>query len=577
VSDRPVPPALLDKESRQKQDFCRIVRLGAVLAIVYVILGVTLEIVQAQPFSTWPGIVFGVAVAGSLILFSFFSQRVQDVSRLAYLVFSAQALFITASIHFFGGIHSPLPAIYIINVMAAAYVLETKGGLWVSAVSLLSLALIWMLEYLGLLPLTPSWVGVEIGKRGWFLLADMVAYAMPMVIAAVVGGAIKDQLGKHHRAVNEYRRQADRQLAELRRAQLQTKMESGRLEAILHSTHEGMMLYDPGGQLVLANPIVGELLTAPGSSPNFDYEGSTASGSLTSTLRQELEQAARDPTAVTHRVLTLEGSRTRYVAVNSFPVSGRDEQIMGRLFVLRDITDQKELEMTRDEWTRMLVHDLRSPLISIMGNLEVTEELMLEHEDLPAAGKGLRMAQKSAQDLLDMVSSLLDISKLEAGKVALEHVPISLPHLAAGALRKLSPMAQSAQVHLRLDAPHDLPMVTGDRETLYRVLVNLLDNAIKFTPDGGSVAVQIEQVEGEMRISVTDDGAGIPEEQRHTIFDRFSQVSGASGRRAGTGLGLTFCKLVVEAHDGRIWIEDPPGGGSKFVFTLPHIIDELGE
>ena len=569
MSDRPDAAPPVGEQSRQRRDFAQIMRFGVLLAITYIVLGVVLEIGQIYPFPIWPGIILGAAVGVNTTLFFLLSRRVQNVNLLAYLAFAIQALLVTTSVHFLGGIHSLLPVLHIVNIMAAAYVLRIWGGLWAAGVGLSSLAAVWALEYLGWLPLYPLWNGGDVKDYGWIVLANTIVYGVPMAMAAVLVGVIRGRLQEHYRTADEYHRQAEHQLAELRVAQSQAVMESDRLRAILHSTHEGVMLYDPGGKLVLANPMVEKLLTVPGASANPEQVEITSSGSMTSILGQELVLASQDPVIVTHRVLTLEGARTRHVAVDSLPVSGRDERIMGRVFILRDVTDQKELESARDEWTRMLVHDLRSPLISIMGNLEITGELMLEYGDLSAASKGLRMAQRSAQNLLDMVSSLLDISKLEAGKKVLERVSISLPHLAAGVLRNLLPMAQTAQLHLRLDAPHDLPLVIGDREKLHRVFVNLLDNAIKFTPDGGSITIRIEPLGEHVRISVTDTGPGIPEEQHLAIFDRFAQISGAYGRRSGTGLGLTFCKLVVEAHSGRIWVESPPEGGSKFIVTLP--------
>jgi len=137
-------------------------------------------------------------------------------------------------------------------------------------------------------------------------------------------------------------------------------------------------------------------------------------------------------------------------------------------------------------------------------------------------------------------------------------------------VHELLSQANEAGIHLHNDVPNDLPKIRADNGKLRRVLTNLLDNALKFTPENGQVSISAElSLSGTITVHVSDTGPGIPEEYREKIFDRFSQVPGQSGRRRGSGLGLTFCKLAVEAHGGHIWVEPRPGGGSTFTLTLP--------
>jgi NtrC-family two-component system sensor histidine kinase KinB len=174
-----------------------------------------------------------------------------------------------------------------------------------------------------------------------------------------------------------------------------------------------------------------------------------------------------------------------------------------------------------------------------------------------------------------MVNTLLDISRLESGRMPLEHAPAPFAPLARRAVSHLSPLAAERGVIVRTELPPDLPLVEIDNEKIGRVLINFLDNALKFTPRGEQVIIrathQNTETENVLVCSVSDAGPGIPEEYHEKIFDRFAQVhdhAALPGQR-GTGLGLAFCKLAIEAHGGRIWVASELGKGSTFYFTLP--------
>jgi len=190
------------------------------------------------------------------------------------------------------------------------------------------------------------------------------------------------------------------------------------------------------------------------------------------------------------------------------------------------------------------------------------------------------MGLSGANSLLGMVNTLLDISRLESGELPLELNFLAVEELTKAALSQVSQLAKKGKLELRLKLDPDLAPVWGDREKLQRVLVNLLGNAIKFTPEGGQVVLSAcdDSSRGWVLISVTDTGEGVPEEYLDRIFDKFEQVaSRKAGRKMSTGLGLTFCKLAVEAQGGKIWVESPaypqtgPDSpkGSRFTFTVP--------
>jgi signal transduction histidine kinase len=179
----------------------------------------------------------------------------------------------------------------------------------------------------------------------------------------------------------------------------------------------------------------------------------------------------------------------------------------------------------------------------------------------------MRRATRRVERLVD---TLLDIARLEVGGLELDLRAIDLASLVAGLIAEERHLAQATGVALEADLPPDLPPVSADRDVLLRVLVNLLDNALKFTREG-RVWVEAHSAEaGFVRIDVIDTGPGIPKEERERIFEKFTQVRGQVQARRGSGLGLAFCRMAVEAHGGRIWIEDGPGGkGSRFAFTIP--------
>jgi PAS domain S-box-containing protein len=245
-----------------------------------------------------------------------------------------------------------------------------------------------------------------------------------------------------------------------------------------------------------------------------------------------------------------------------------DGQIRGAVVSFANISRRKELEQLRDDLTHMIVHDLRTPLTSLLTGLQ-TVPLLGDMND--AQDEVLELAVQGGTTLLGMINDLLDIDKIEAGSLALEYADVSPGDLVASALSQVQPLARSKGLQLRQEVPDDLGPFSADEEKLRRVLVNLLGNAMKFTSEGG-VTVGARRALGEEALIffVRDTGEGIPREAFERIFEKFGQVdSRKGGRKMSTGLGLTFCKMAVEAHGGRIWVESEPGEGSTFQFTLP--------
>jgi signal transduction histidine kinase len=228
-----------------------------------------------------------------------------------------------------------------------------------------------------------------------------------------------------------------------------------------------------------------------------------------------------------------------------------------------------ELEQLRQDTIDLIVHDLRHPISSIFGAIKILE-MVLPEEVLRANQQLLNIANLNCDQLQIMVDSLLDVARMEAGDEQLKLSPTNLQRLVQDTINRVKIVADMENVTLQAVFPDDLPLVAADEEKIGRVLVNLINNAIKYTPSGSQVTVSLSVQGNEALLKVIDTGPGIPPKDRQKIFDRFAQLSNGSSRAGGFGLGLAFCQLAVEAHGGRIWVESGEGGkGSQFIFSLP--------
>jgi signal transduction histidine kinase len=221
---------------------------------------------------------------------------------------------------------------------------------------------------------------------------------------------------------------------------------------------------------------------------------------------------------------------------------------------------------TRDDLTHMIVHDLRSPLTVVSGYVDALEELASDKLN-PTEAKCVAGAKRGANDMRDMITTLLDVSRLEAGEMPLRLQDHDLAEVARKAANRFTPVLQGRT--LRCEVPPDPVSASCDADVIRRILENLISNALKFTKSDGTIRIQIERNAADATISVSDDGEGIPPDQHEHIFEKFGQTSSGSKQRHSTGLGLAFCRLAVEAHRGKIGVESAPGKGSTFWFTLP--------
>jgi len=353
-----------------------------------------------------------------------------------------------------------------------------------------------------------------------------------------------------------------------------TEAELEQRDALLEATGEGIYQVDAGGRCTYINPAGAALL---GYQPKeiWGKEMAQLLGRNPEEDAAPFEEGPVQTVLRTGEIVRREDDLLWRRDGSCFPAATLASPILtagglqGAVVTFSDISDRKEAETLRDDLTGMIVHDLRTPLTSLLSGLgalrfvggrEAAEQEILDN----AIGGG--------ETLLGMINDLLDISKWESGSLVLDKQPLHPVDIIEYALAQTAPLARRNGLRVARRLPSDLPPIEADRDLLRRALTNLLGNAVKFTPRGGIVTVSAayDPAEGAVVFAVGDTGEGIPAHQVRRIFDKFGQVeSRKAGRKMSTGLGLTFCKLVAEAHGGRIWVESKLGKGSRFLFTIP--------
>ncbi|MFN2228159.1 MAG: ATP-binding protein [Anaerolineae bacterium] len=358
------------------------------------------------------------------------------------------------------------------------------------------------------------------------------------------------------------------------------------LGSILCTTREGILLLDTAWRILAVNPWLAMLLdeTESGLIGRALHGQEAGAGHLLDRLGYaagELQDECSllmEECGVHQKTLALGSAAERYVERTLAPVLDSNGTIVGWLIVLRDITEQTELNRFRDDMMHMLVHDLRSPLAVLRGSLELMEN-DIQGGNLEGSRRWLGAAQSGSDRLLRLIDQILDIGKLESGRMTTETQPIEIGSLFEETAQRFASLAREIDVRLQIVTQPALPPIQVDPALMGRVFGNLVDNALKFTDNGGVIRLwaRKDPENGGVLLGVSDTGPGIPPEAQSLLFQKFQQVPATKGRRRGTGLGLTFCKLAVEAHGGRIWVVSPseeietvdPGHGSTFVIQLP--------
>ncbi len=349
---------------------------------------------------------------------------------------------------------------------------------------------------------------------------------------------------------------------ELRQKLMAVSEEHNKIEAIISSMSDAVVAVDHQGAILLLNRAAEELLGLPPDARGRRF--AEVSGDhpcwrgiqrAAGTGRDVVEEFS--PSPVQDRILDLHAT----------PLRGPAGEMAGAVAVVRDVTDLRQADRLRRELTANVSHELRTPLTSIKGFAETL--LAGAMSDEAACRRFLTIIDSEATRLMKLVDDLMDLSRLESRVVSFEPTEVRLDELVAEALSRMRPQAEGHRIQLRA-AGMEPVAVLADRDRILQVITNLLDNAIKFTPDGGAIDVSVGRTGLEGIVSVADTGRGIPADDLSRIFDRFYRVDRSRSREAGgTGLGLAIARHIVEAHGGQITAASRINSGSTFTFTLP--------
>jgi len=340
-------------------------------------------------------------------------------------------------------------------------------------------------------------------------------------------------------------------------------IEQRRVEAVLFSIDEGIVMTDREGRVQLVNRRGREMFEL---ASDWEFEGRPISEAFPEgPLRTALLAAHEKPGEFKEVNLSTEQDRRFVRAIARAVVSpGRDAEL-GTVFALRDVTLERELDRMKEDFLHYITHDLRNPLSSASGFLDVLMKgtAGVLNPDQMAIVSSVR---RSTARLMGMINNILDIAKMEAGRMRVQLRTVSLAGIASRSIEMLEQFAKAKNVAVHLAAVEEFSL-EADADMIERVFMNLLGNAVKYTPEGGTITISIMDDGASIRCCVEDSGEGIPSESLGRVFEKFEQVQGR--RRGGTGLGLTITRFFIESHLGKIWVESELGHGARFYFTIP--------
>lgn len=418
---------------------------------------------------------------------------------------------------------------------------------------------LWTILATALFAVGPAlYLGQRLARR----LERMVGFSRAVAagdLTAHLSVSRRDELGELEESLDEMSRQLRMWLKGM-------QAESDKVRGILGAMIEGVVVISATGDVILMNRRAEEIFAL---APDTDYHGRP----LIETCRDpELQDLLRETVAtgvqVSLREITLAGEAKRHLAVSVAPLADR----IGFVLVFHDITDIKRLETMRRDFVANVSHELRTPLTAIRGYAETLLSGALE--DPVRARSFLGVIDRHSERLSRLIDDLLTLSDLELGKTPLKKEAVLLESLVDETLEVLGEKARRGNVAFVKQLPPGLPLLMGDGDRLQQVLINLADNAVKYTPAGGTVTIGariLPQADAQLvEVSVVDTGVGIPAEEIPRLTERFYRVDKARSRElGGTGLGLVIVKHIVQAHGGKLSIASTVNVGTSVTFTIP--------
>lgn len=344
------------------------------------------------------------------------------------------------------------------------------------------------------------------------------------------------------------------------------------LDSVMHSLVDGLVLLNCSGQISYANPCAEEMLGFESGALvglTLEQVEEQLAGRRTGSqhLLGELLATADEPPGTASTEFALSAPTARTLQARLFHIYDAGGGHLGLGLLLRDITREKELDQMKSRLLSTVSHELRTPLASIKGFATTLLRQDVEWDE-SSRREFLSIIDEESDRLTELIGNLLDMSRLEAGELRMEPEPTDLGPILQETAAEFQVITGRHRFLVQL--PPRLPQVLVDPRRARQVVRNLVENAVKYSPEGGAITIVAQPGRDQVQVSVADQGIGIEAKDLEHVFDRFYQVDSASTRRVGgSGLGLAICKGIIEAHGGQIWAESQPGIGSTFYFTLP--------
>jgi PAS domain S-box-containing protein len=357
------------------------------------------------------------------------------------------------------------------------------------------------------------------------------------------------------------------------------------LNTIIDSLGDGLLVTGVTGEITRFNPT---LLTLFGLQSE-QVDGKTCAEVFKNDVTGLVTQNQSNPTAFLTSQVALPKERTGQARVTAI-ANQVDKNYLGSVVLIRDVTLEKEIDQMKTDFISTVSHELRTPLTSVLGFAKLIQK-KLEDVVLPAVDADSPKIQRTVKQvrenlniiiaegdrLTSLINDVLDIAKIEAGKVEWNMQSLQITEIIDRAIAATTVLANSSNLEMLCEIEPNLPEVVGDRDRLIQVLINLISNAIKFTPEG-TVTCRAQCHQGKIVVSIIDQGIGISSEDQPKVFEKFKQVGEVmTDKPKGTGLGLPICKQIVEHHNGQLWVESQLGQGSTFAFSLPVVVEVEAE
>ncbi len=557
----------------------------------------------------------GIGIAALLSLASYLLYRLGKIKFAGYFLVITILVHVSLIITFQGSVISPIAIYYLFPILVAPMVINIKAGFFAATMAVILYLTLAGLENAGLLPrilATPSDEAISLSQSLgtqtalFFIAAFLSWYAASRLNRALLNTrryaselqvtndklkASEEELMVSNDELEDRvsKRTSELELINEELEKERKKVEAGkeRLEDIIDNMPDGVAIIDASGKIIEANKTIAEMY---GYDTPDEMTGKTFSdyvagedipcvaGSFTDSIAGKTKSIRNIDSYST------KSDGTRFpIAVNITNLWDEDDEFIFDIALIRDITERKQMEQeligkTREveranrmksEFLANMSHELRNPLNVIIGFSElladevpgkINEEQRQCLEDVLSSG----------QHLLNLINGVLDISRIESGKVELKAENVDITEVISSLTRTVIPILKGRKQSLETEIQDVIPLVYTDEGKISQVLLNLLDNASKFTPDGKVLKIKAKAEDDRCVVSVIDSGIGIRKEDQESIFEPFSRLESTLSReRGGTGLGLTLVKQIIERCGGRIWLDSEYGKGSSFTFTLP--------